>query len=316
MNPEMLFGYIPPAARTLEMHEAHARAMSAAECLPQFALEGHYSTESGRFGLWKCLQTVLGHADAKRLPWNWQVTGSCVGAGGDNCRKVTMAVEIVAGELEEFKHVWWPYTYGRSRFRAGMRTPGEGSFGSAWAEAATKDGCFSTDEVRGLPAFQTKDDWLQLSRGTELEWSDGDSNLVMQHNAVAALHVFGKYAPIANADEGKAAIVNGYSMTCASMFGTRGPKLRGEPAVMVAEWDDQWPHQMSLNEVWDHPTLGMLFRIQNNWGPTAHPEPTQGEPRGGFYITAKTFDKICREKEVIAFSGLAGFKARKVDNYV
>ena len=311
----MLFGFIPPESRTNEQHEAHDRAMSAAECLPQFALEGTSTEEKGRFALWKPLMAVLGITDPKKLPWNWQVTGSCVGAGGDNCRKVTMAVEIMAGELEEWKHVWWPYTYGRSRFRAGMKTPGEGSFGSAWAEAATKDGCFSVDEAN-VPPFGIKDGWLQLSRGTELEWSDGDSQLVTQHSDVAALHLFGKYVQIRNSDEGKAAIVNGYAMTCASMFGTTGPRLVGEPAVYVAEWNDTWPHQMSLNEVWDHPSLGMLFRIQNQWGPTAHPQPTQGEPCGGFYITAKTFDRICGEKEVIAFSGLAGFKARKVDNYV
>lgn len=303
-------GWIPPADRDGAMNAAHEEAMAAA--LPAFTLDGTYHETTGRFALWQALQKVTGNS-TQRLPYNWQVTGSCVGAGGGNMLKTLMAVEIAAGDLEEWKHLWWPFTYGRSRFRAGMRTPGEGSFGSAWAQAIKEDGVLAVDQASNLPEFRVNDGWLQLDRATELRWSDGDAAHVLELASVAKLHLIGSYVRIRNAAEGKAAIANGYPLTQASLFGTRGPQRRGNPVVNIAEWNDRWAHQTYIDEAWDHPTEGLLFRYGNNWGPDAHPAPTQGEPLGGFYITAATFDRICREEEVFAFSAFAGFKVRQLD---
>jgi hypothetical protein len=243
------------------------------------------------------------------------VVHNCVGAGGGNMLRVLARVEIDQGDPEEYQELWWPYTYGQSRHRAGMRSEGEGSLGSTWAQAITQDGIFSVQEATGLPQFRDADGWLQLSKQEELKWSAGGWSK-SQYGQLALKHPVGAYAQIKNSDEGKAAIVNGYPLTCASNFGTRGPRLTGDPAVNVAEWDDTWPHQMSVNECWDHPTLGLIFRIQNNWGPGAHPAPTQGEPPGGFYVLAKTFDRICQGREVYAFSKFKGFVVRALDWYV
>lgn len=302
-----LFGWIPPEERTTLEHEAHERAMAS---MPAFALPG-YREDTGRFALWRIAQEMN---SGRHIPFAHQVTGSCVGAGGSNMLRILARVEISQGDAEEWQELWWPYTYGQSRLRAGMRGRGEGSLGSAWAEAIVQDGIFAVTEAQGLPSFRDVAGWLQLARSEELEWSDGAATK-SRYGELGRKHPVGTAAPIRNAQEAKAALQNGYPLTCASNFGTRGPRLRGEPAVQLAEWDATWPHQMSINEAWDHPSLGLIFHIQNNWGPQAHPEPTQGEPPGGFYVTAATLDRICRD-EVFAFSRFQGFVARELNWYL
>ena len=136
-----LFGWIPPQERTRAQKRIHGEIL---ERTPEFQLPG-YREQSGRFALWKAFRDVTG-GDV----YINQTTGSCVGAGGGNMLRTLMAVEILAGELEEWKEIWWPFTYGRSRFRAGMTTPGEGSFGSAWMEAAVKPTTGTTQRSSGL----------------------------------------------------------------------------------------------------------------------------------------------------------------------
>ncbi len=194
------------------------------------------------------------------------VVHNCVGAGGGNALKVLQCVEIAAGDLEEYRELWWPYTYGRSRFRAGMRTPGEGSTGSGWAEAVTKDGSLAQDEKPGLPQFEDADGWLRLSQSIERSWSDGDAQQSLECADIAKTHLVKTAAAIKSSAEAQAALQNGYSLTLASMFGTRGPRLQGEPQVQLAAWDGSWAHQMSSHSFWAHPTLGPIFYIQNNWG--------------------------------------------------
>lgn len=313
-----LFGWIPPEDRNQAQNEADEKA--AASMPTDFAMEGTYHEVKGRFPLWKAMQIVLKKPGEQILPYNWQVTGSCVGAGGGNMAKTLMAMEITQGDLEEYRELWWPFTYGRSRFRAGMTRPGEGSLGRTYAAAAVEDGYLAQNEKPGLPAFAENGGWLQLSESTEYQWSDGDSSMVLECAPIAKLHLVKSAAPIRNSDEGKASLANGYPLTCASNYGTKTIRPQGTPAVNIAEWNHRWQHQMFIDEAWDHPTLGLIFRIGNNWGKNMsmnnYPAPTQGEPWGGFYVPAKDFDGICAQKEVFAFSGLNGFKVRTIDFYV
>lgn len=244
------------------------------------------------------------------------VVHNCVGAGGGNMLRTLMCVEIAAGEAEEYQELFWLFTYGRSRYHAGMPNPGEGSFGSAWAKAIKEDGCLHLKEAPGLPQPALKSGWIQFTASVERTYSDGDAKVNLDLMPTARLHPVKSFARIRSADEGKAAIANGYPLTQASMFGTSGAKRQGSPAVMVAEWDGSWAHQMWFDSCWDHPSLGLIFRIVNNWGPTAHARPVDAhEPLGGFWITARTFDRICggRDGEVFAFSGFEGFKVRELD---
>lgn len=309
-DAKKLFGWIPPSDRTLEQAAAHESIVAA---MPRFGIRGKWQMNERRYSLWAAAKKLSG----KHLEYIWQQTGSCVGAGGCNMLMTLMTVEIAVGnEPEQFLRPWWLYTYGQSRLRAGMRGEGDGSLGSSWAEAITKDGIFEIDpQGHDLPDFQVKDGWLVQPAGTERKWSAGERHESWCKD-LGKKHLVKTAAPIRSSDEAVAALANGYPLTSASMFGWSPmvPSPQGNPPVRVATYSDSWAHQMYFDEAWDHPSLGLLFRQGNNWG-NVHGEPTGEEPAGGVYITAKTFDSIARERgsEIYAFSAFDGFPGRAPD---
>lgn len=303
------FGWIPIDARTPKQIKAD---FDACQSMPRFGIRGNWQLDDRRYPLWKAGIMVTG----KHLRYNWQLTGSCVGAGGGNMAKTLMCVEIALGnEPEEYRELWWPYTYGLSRQLAGMRGRGEGSLGSTWAQAARELGIFDHDPegYPDLPDFRDVDGWLQLTRDVELQWSAGES-ISEQWRGLGRKHLFRSVARIRSADEAVAALANGYPLTQASMFGFSPmiPSPRGNPSVRIASWNGRWAHQTWVDEYWDHPSEGELFRWGNNWGPRAHGSPTGDEPPGGVYITKRTMDEICRSGEVFAYSAFDGFPSRKL----
>lgn len=307
---KQLFGWVPPSSRTLDQM-AFCEQVEGTGLVQPFRLAGDYKDEKGRYPLWKVAQKALGGP----IPYNWQVTGSCVGASGGNAAKTRMLVEIALGDPERYEELFWLWTYGQSRYHAGMSGQGEGSFGHAWAKAAGEDGTFSFQEAN-IALFPMKQGWYQTSRTTELEWSNGRAKRVEPYVGLARKHPFRSLVRIRSVEELKGAIA-GAKTPCimASMFGTRTITAQGNPPVNIAKYDDRWPHQMYLDEAWDHPDLGLIFRDGNNWGPGAHPAPTQGEPAGGFYLTASTMSRILSssDAEVFALGDYDGLKVKELD---
>ena len=287
--------------------------------MPRFSLRGRSFAAERRYALWRAGLQVRG----RHLPYNFQQTGSCVGAGGGNMAKTAVCVEIaLKGEHEQYRELWWPFTYGVSRKLAGMRGEGEGSFGSAWAKAATTAGFFELDPaddagaVIDLPDFIDDGGWLVQPAKVELKWSAGE-RIGPEFYRLGLKHLFKTAAPVTSSTQAFDALSNGYPLTIASMFGIRAmtPRPQGNPPVRLAVWDGEWAHQMFIDEAWDHPTLGMIFRVGNNWGPDAHGTPTGEEPPGGFYVTDDTLDQILRTRdaECYAFSSFDGFPARRLN---
>lgn len=303
------FGWIPPPKRTPEQtafHEATVKAM------PRFRVRGRWQMERRRYALWEAPKKLFG----RHLKYIWQQTGSCVGAGGCNMLMTLMAVEIaVKGEWEEFLTPWWLYTYGISRWLSGSNGPGEGSFGSAWAKAIKEYGIFQHDPpgMPDLPDFQESEGWLVQPSSVEMTWSAGDQ-IKEEWKKLGRQHPVRTVAQMRSADDCLEALANGYPITQASMFGFSPmvPRITGDPPVHLAEWNDEWSHQTYVDEVWDHPTLGLLFRWGNNWGSKIHGNPTGEEPPGGTYIKHRTMDQLCKDRnsEVYAFSSYDGFPAR------
>lgn len=303
-------GWVPPHLRTPAQNKIDTEVQAS---LPRFGIRGRFSASERRYPLWKAGVTLLG----RFLRYNWQQTGSCVGAGGDNALKTLLSVEIMLkGENETYKDVWWPYAYGRSRFHGGLRGRGEGSFGSAWAKAVLQDGFFEMDPegLPDLPDFQVRDNWLVQPAKVELDWSDG-AKISEQWLKAGRVHLIKSMARMRSKDDCFEAIANGYPLTQASSFGFSGAKVKGSKfPIRVAEWNGTWHHQTYVDDVWDHPELnGVYYRWGNNWGPDAHGDPTGDEPPGGVYIHENTMDRLCKEGEVYAMSGADGFPARELN---
>lgn len=300
------FGLIESERRSLERKAFDAAFLAQ---LPDFKISGSWAPKE-RVALWKVGAQLFG----RHLRYNWQTTGSCVGAGGDNALKTVMAVEIVMGDFEEFRTLWWPYTYGRSRFRMGDRGPGEGSTGETWGEAILEDGSIAIEEAGNVPAFTEERGWIKLSRATELSWSDGDAPQTLALMPVAKQHIVKTMAKANSHADVLAGLDNGYTATQASNFGFRQmvPTPRGNPAVRMVSWDGSWSHQTYIDEYWNHPTEGLIFRWGNNWGPDAHGPALADEPDSSVYITAATLDKICQRGTVLILSPYNGYPARKV----
>lgn len=305
-------GYIPPDQRNVEQIKVADIILSS---MPRFGIRGSFPMAERRYALWKAAVILTG----KHLPYNFQQTGSCVGAGGGNMLKTGMCVEIVVkGETaEEYREPWWLYTYGRSRFHAGLRGPGEGSMGAAWAKAITEDGIFEIDPegAPDLPDYKVQSGWIVQPAAIEKQWSDG-AKIADTWLKLGKQHLYKTAARLRSAAECAEALINGYCITQASSFGFSPmvPRPVGTPPVrLVKSWNGSWNHQTWIDEYWDHPELGEIFRWGNNWGAGAHGSPTADEPTGGVYITHAVLDQICksRDSEVFAFSVFDGFPARE-----
>ena len=109
----------------------------------------------------------------------------------------------------------------------------------------------------------------------------------------------------------KEALASGYAITLASMFGTAN---QVEHDVLLGRWNRQWAHQMSSSGYWDHPRLGLIFKIDNQWGPNFHgwcPTLKQWGVNGSFWMLADDARKVCQRGEVFAHSHTGGFETRE-----
>jgi hypothetical protein len=298
------FGWVPPARRTEEQNAEVARIGAT---LPRFAISGRTNEDEKKvclFELWKHPDVVaaLGYA----YDGTHQLTGSCVGAGGGNVAFSLASVEVLRlGDPEKIILPFYPYTYGRSRFRSGMGGgQGEGSTGAGWAEAATKDGILDNLTHTELPK-PNNSDGLVWGRSVEMDWSAGGRSPCTDWLDKGVKHLIKTAAQLRSADEVEQAIRNLYPVTCASMYGHR-PQVKD--GVLMGIKGPRWSHQMSIHAVWLHPTLGRIFYLMNQWGKGAHGIDPAGGPAGGVWITDDDVDWICND-EVFAFSQFDGYPA-------
>ncbi len=303
-------GWIEPKDRTPEIEANHEAIRSR---MPRFAIAGPLPRGPVKVLLtdaWKAPPVV---ADVGFVfPRFHQLTGSCVGAGGGQALFTLIAVQrLLATSPTKAFIPWWPFSYGRSRFRLGDTSPGEGSLGSTFAEAVTKDGVMTAAES-GLPQF-TNNDGLILTERLEMEWSDGDSQTVMKWIDVAKKHPLGTAAEMKSPADMKAAILNGYPGTfaCNNYIGRASVQGSGDSAAVVGRWDGNGGHQQSFHGYWDNPTLGPLFWIHNNWPAQTYPDDPGGGPVGGCWVKEADVAAAFRlDAEVYAFSHLPWFPAQ------
>jgi hypothetical protein len=230
-----------------------------------------------------------------------QLTGSCVGAGGGNAASSLCFREIiVSGEAERPVLVFYPFTYGRSRYQCGMHGRGEGSTGAGWMEAATKDGVLSNEHDQ-LPKPKNTSDGIIWGESVEMEWSAGDQAPCKDWVSQGTGHLIKTASQMRSSSQVWDALVNGYPVTCASMYAF---KANVEDGVLLGRKQGSW----------DHPKHGKIFWLHNQWGLDAHGRCPTGMPGGGAWITAKDVDWICGSGgEVYAFSFYNGYPSLDMD---
>lgn len=244
---------------------------------------------------------------------------NCVGAGAAQAYADSALGDVVhRGDREEVKLCYPWATYGVGREIGGMRGTGSGSFGGAQAKAVRPStfGMLEIDDSRlPQPRYIHDGTWVEWSKSTELEWSHPRAWPIPRSELSTTASKYGMHTitQIKSTDEWVQLLAQGYGVTLASMFGTR-PRV--EKGVLVGRWNASWAHQMSSAGYWLHPELGLLFLINNQWGPSAHGKCPVLSPigvLGSFWMPEKDAAKVVRTGEVIGHSSTGGFNLRTID---
>lgn len=306
------FGWAGPYA-ALKAWESDALR---AEFIP-FAITGHTPrTESRtRFAPWdNAIQKATGKKHLRKYA---QLVGSCVSHGAKNAVENLACVEIAEkGEAEEFHDIYspWYYLIGRCAPEGGNGQMGnqDGSLGSWMAATIKIYGTLYYDDP-GLPEY---------SAATEKLFGR-DKSLIGKYKATAADNLVRGVARLRSADEVMNAILQGYMVTCASMWGA-GMKAKKQYGKHWC-WQnrDRWPHQMSCIAVCkgtdcphgvSHPPL--IFR-ENSWGADTHAPADSDEvdgPGSGAWQTAEDVENDVSkgDSEYFAFSDQQGWPAKEM----
>jgi hypothetical protein len=300
---EVNCGWLPP-----EKRDRYQEAMDAVirETIPRYTpLKGSVNENATKVCLWECWEAAY--------PKGWglgvhQITGSCVGAGGGNMLFSLACADVVKRRDPERVVVpFWLLPYGISRMLAGLNDRGDGSWGTTFAKAVKEYGHMPAD-LDGLPKWKEQDGYV-WGQGAELDWSQG-KKIPRQWLDTARPHLVKSAALCKSTDDVREALKNYYAVTCASNWGglMRPPVKDG---VLLNRRATTWNHQMSVQGWWDHPRLGELFHIKNQWG-DCHGADPGGAPPGGFWVGKKDMQDIVSQDEVFAFSQFDGFPALTV----
>jgi len=307
----MKTGWIEFKDRTEEMNANHEKFVGS---MHKFRIMGDAKSDTNKIILtdfWKHPQVVaaLGYA----FPRFHQLTGSCVGAGGGNCLFTLMAIEVIRlGQAEQIKLPFWLYTYGKSRQRGGIRGEGEGSFGSAYAEAAKLDGYIDIG-FEDTPD-PTQNDGLVYTSNLEFKWSNGAA-IASKYNQEAKKHLVKSTSPVSSAEEARESIMNGFPITIATDYyiGSAQIKGSGDNKAAIGKLNGRGGHQTSIQAFWDNPDLGLIFGNQNNWDRSVYPKDPGGLGDSACWMSESDMNYACKNGEVYAFSQFDGFPAQRID---
>jgi len=243
---------------------------------------------------WKIFEKATGK------PWpviNQGSIGSCVAHGTVNALYYSMVAEIVNGDREEWKPLSREVIYGGSRIEVGKGRlgRGDGSIG-AWASKFCKDWGVVAEEKIGE---------YSVSRCHQY----GASGVPDEIEKLAKEHPVADVTMVTSFEQACKALASGYGISICS----------GQGFSMTRDKDGfcsprgHWAHCMAIigyRKSGSRP--GCV--IVNSWGgsTTGGPQP-DGLPPSAWWCEADTINRILREEDSWAFSGFAGFPARKLN---
>lgn len=252
------------------------------------------------------------------IAWGF-VVHNCVGAGGAVAYGDAMAGDVVYRGSQEAVEIPFPWaTWGKGRELGGMNGRGEGSFGSAQAEAVEKWGYVPIDHP-GVPQPKRDGDWLIWTKDDEYSysWPGRFPIAEAQLTPEANKHRMGKVLPARTLAEIDQAAAQGYGITMASNYGSRTMTVKD--GFLIAKWDGSWAHQMTIDGYKIVPSLGKLYLIKNQWGRKAHPACpflTQFGVEGAFWMPEADLQRNLdsRNSEIEIHSNTGDFAPRPIPN--
>jgi hypothetical protein len=229
--------------------------------------------------------------------------GACVAFGTNTSIERTLAAEIVrrGGSKDEFSLFAEEATYGGSRVEiGGGRIRGDGSVG-AWA----------AKWVTGYGATPRKDypeaDLTTYSTARGRDW--GRNGVPAWAEVVAKKFPVKATTQVKNWAEAKQALAQSYNVAvCSNQGFSRVRDSRG-----VARTSGSWAHCMSLDGYYTDENGSEYGHITNSWGDSYHTGPVGwGDPNpDGFWAEATAIDRMLKQGDSWAFSGVTGFPRRQ-----
>lgn len=273
----------------------------------------------------------------------WQMIGSCVQCGGQNGAIVRLSNEAIYAPKHE--GIELPFTWIAYAASRGNVSPGDGSSGTEFA-ARLADIGIPSNKTPGLPQPKLipiknrKDAFaivyspgsleeigrfdpqrmsprivaeyeLQFStmRNIKQEWLDAAKKHKMQ------------FVRCRSAAEVQTELRRRRPILAAGDWGglTKCP-MTGTPGILLNRHASSWSHQQSINQFWEHPTLGDVYRWQNQWymldgneAVSLHGECPPDEPPGGYWTKPVDVDYQARTGEVFALHGFEGYTDADID---
>ena len=311
-------GFITPAQRTREMEIAHDAAMArivklrhglAAPDLPK-------GTKIILTDAWKRPEIVadLGRPYIREL----QRTGSCVKVGANNAMCVTIAAQRLVSDnpIKAFQPFGW-HNYAMSRHAIGDDGEGEGSLGSTYADSLTEDGSvdWPQDRSDALPDYAHEGEHIAVSERDEMTWSSYRNPKLQAVLDKAKANPLGSAAACRTPIDIKAMVLNGYGVTfaCNNFVGNASVQGSGSDACVVGSWDSRGGHQQWVFGYCEHPTLGPLYAVGNNWADETYPRDPAGLPSCCCWVKEdKVMAAMKLDSEVYGLSGQKWFPAQPV----
>jgi hypothetical protein len=272
------------------------------------------TTEDKRFAPWDDATEIA--SGQKFLKLYRQEIGDCVSHGMKNALEHLICIEIaLLKEPERFHYCFPPWLYMISRMMneggRGQLGNSDGSLGSWMARTIRVHGVLRSD-FPGVPAY---------SGSVAKQWGNSKEPKT-QFGDEADNHLVKTVSQIKNGQQLWDALINGYMVTIASMWGAN-MRLKEEWGKHWYHGNDRWPHQMCYVAACSGdqavcPTGGghppAAYRL-NSWGANAH-GGVQGDgyPDGG-WITLDDADRDIRSSgaECFVFSAFDGYPSRIPD---
>lgn len=285
---------LPPAQRTF----AQTPAGQTTDPLPKFV-----------YG-WKAYVNLFAQPPPIK---NQGKVGSCVSFGTNTAVERTLAAEIQRrkGTKEEWSRYAEEATYGGSRVEIGAgrlgtdrgfpNDPHAGSNGGWAAKWVTQYGMVPRQKYPSL-------DLSAYDESRCRAW--GNTGVPAEFEAVARKFPVKSFTQVKSWAEAKTAMAQEYFLSICSNQGFAMQRdARG-----ICKAQGTWGHCMCLDGYFIDTDGKEYGHITNSWGPDVMTGPVGwGEPNtDGFWADSGTVDRMAKQGDTWAFSGVTGFPARKV----